>query len=255
MSKLIWTKTGDVIDLVVTNREVYDYFVANLNSHGINRYAMVDFGYKLFRDELLEKHKLFQTFVQTRLKSDAFDFDVDPNNQSDLNKLHREWVKFHQRYPNIGLLFDKSVIDRINKLIHRIEELPQVFIIDTPEPNTCFTNKFGPSILDHGIWNLSIEYNSLGRSSYNKWNNGDPVSDSDTNNFEEFYTQLKVRVVPSEQHPLPVEYQTWCKRYGLACVGSCLPLANFDNMEQNLLKYRQLVLANSLIENNFIILE
>ena len=255
MSKLSWTKTGDFIDLAVVNREVYHYFVSNLNEHGINSYSVGNLGFDTLRDELLEKYKLFRAFVQNRLKSNAFDFDVDPSSQDDLNKLHRAWVKFHQQYPNIGRVFDKSVLVRINKLIHEIEELSYNVVINTDNPDVCFKNIFGSKILSHGVWNLSVEFNNLGRTLYNKWYNGDQVGDTDTNNFDDIYTQLRIKVVPAESSPLPLSYQTWCKHRGLECVGDRLPLANFDNIEQNLLKYRQLVLTNSLVENNFIILE
>jgi hypothetical protein len=255
MSKLSWTQSGDFIDLAVINCEVYEYFVSNLNLHNINQYATVDFGFASMRDELLEKFSVFRNFVKTKLRSDIFDFDIDPSNQEHLNKLHRAWVKIHQQYPNIGNVFDRSLVNRINMLIHYIEDLSQDFVVETINPERCFKNIFGTKILNHGVWNVSIPYLNLGRSSYRKWVNGDCVNDSDTNNFDDLYTRLQIKTVPSEQYSLPPQFKSWCQQYGLECVGDSLPLANFDNLEQNMLKYRQLILTNSLIENNFIILE
>lgn len=255
MSKLIWTATGDTIDLVVDNHEVYDYFLTNINASNTNRYHLVDFDYKSIRDELLDKFQQLQSFFRTKLRDNTFEFDIDPSNQQDLNHLHRTWVKYHQKYPNIGKLFDQQILSRINKLIHAIEELSQEFLISTDKPEYCFENIFGVGILQHGIFNLSVEFNNLGRYTFNKWVNGDNVEDTDTNNFKDFYTTLKICVRPPELFPLPIEYQNWCKKLNIDCVGSQLPLANFDNIDNNLLKYRQLVLRNSLVENNFIILE
>lgn len=255
MSRLIWNKTGDFIDLAVVNCEVYEYFVENLTKHGINQYSMGNLNFDQLRDELIEKHTLFRDFVRNRLKSNTLDFDIDPSNHDDLNKLHRAWVKLHQQYPNIGRVFDSSVLLRINKLIHQIEELSHNVVINTSKPHLCFENIFGSKILSHGVWNLGIEFNNLGRTSFNKWHNGDSIADTDTNNFDEIYTQLRIKVIPAREYQLPVSYQNWCNQHGLECVGDCLPLANFDNIEQNLLKYKQLVLTNSLIKNNFIILE
>ena len=255
MAKLIWTATGDTIDLVLENHQVYEYFLSNLNARGLNRYPMVGLRLASLSEELLEKLKKLQTFVKTQLKLDLFDFDFDPSKQQDLNTLHRAWVKLHIKYPNIGVVFDKSTLDRINELVHWIEERSQNFCVSTGDPKTCFHNPFGTSILNHGIWNLCIDFENPGRLTYNKWRNGDTVNDVDTNDFQEMYTQLRIRVRPSEPYQLPVEYQNWCRQYGFECVGRRLPLANFDNMEENLLKYRQLVFNNALVENNFIILE
>jgi len=255
MSKLVWKKTGNYIDLVPINHKVYDFFVDNLNANHANQYAMPSLDFEKSQQELLMLFDQFRIFVTTKLKSDLLDFDLDPSNQDDLNRLHRTWVKIHQAYPNIGQLFDNSVLYKINKLIHKIEDLCQDFRITTAKPKLSFENTFGATILQHGRFNLNVAYNNLGRSSYNKWCHGDSVQDTDTNNFDEIYTELVIKCIPSEMYELPVDYQSWCKKYSIDCVGSCLPLANFDNHEINMLKYKQLILTNSLVTDNFIILE
>jgi hypothetical protein len=255
MSKLVWKKTGDHIDLVPINHKVYDFFVDNLNANHANQYAMADLGFEKSQQELLILFDQFRIFVSTKLKSNLIDFDLDPSNQDDLNRLHRTWVKIHQTYPNIGRLFDNSILYKINKLIHKIEDLCQNFSIATAKPDLIFENPFDTKILQHGRFHVNVEYNNLGRTSYNKWCQGDSVKDTDTNNFDEMYTELTIKCRPSETYELPVDYQSWCKKYNINCVGSCLPLANFDNYEINVLKYKQLILTNSLVTDNFIILE
>ena len=255
MSRLIWNTTGDYIGLEPCNHQFYEYFVCELNRHNINNYKVYDLGFAELRDRLLANFETFKNFMRSKLRSDAFEFDIDPSDQSDLNRLHRAWVKYQQQHSNVTKLFDRQIIDDINVAIHDIEGLTFKIELTTPNPAKCFPNIFGNSILGHGVYNLIVDFNNLGRFSFNKWQHSDPVNDSDTNNFEEVYTTLILRASPSEEHPLPKKYQDWCEKHDIECVGSCLPLANFDNLEENLVKYRQLILTNSLVKNNFIVLE
>jgi hypothetical protein len=116
-------------------------------------------------------------------------------------------------------------------------------------------NHFGTSILGFDFCNVSIPYNNLGRSTWEKWQNDDRVDDSDTNNFNEIYTNLKLNVSQVKKISAPYEYQIWCDQHKMPCVGGHIPLANLDKLNDNLLQYRQLFYKNSLIENNFITLE
>ena len=258
MPQLIWTVTGDTIPLDPVDCDVYDYFVEQLNAHKLNRYTMPDLGFVALEQELQIKFRMAQELFQKRLQSSAFDFDLDPTNQIHLNTLHQQWVKVHQQFPNIGRLFDTQipgVLDRINKIIHAIEELTDKFEITSPDPTFFIANTFGQSSLTHNVVNLEISFNNLGKSSYEKWLRDDSVLDTDINNWQELYTTLTIRVFPNQTRSIPVEYQQWCIRNGIPCAGTHLALANFDNSVENLLQYKQMFYKNNLIEKNFIILE
>jgi len=255
MPKLRWNATQDAIDLEVVDHRVYDYFREQLNLHSLNKYTVSHLGYATLSQELQESFGNLQNLFRTKLQSSIFDFDFDPSNQFDLNRLHRSWVKVHRQYPNVGRIFDSTFLARINKLIHYIEELTTPFEITTPNPYFSMPNIFGTDVLKYGTFNVTISFNNLGRTSYNKWLNGDQVHDTDTNNFNEFYTTLTINTNPSIEQSLPTAYTNWCKQNHMPCVGGIMPLANLDKLEKNLLQYRQLFYKNSLIENNFITLE
>jgi hypothetical protein len=258
MPKLVWSSTADVINLNPIDNDVYNYFVEQLNKNSLNRYPMLDLGFVKLSQELQTNFGLAQKLFRTRLNSSVFDFEFDASNQEHLNSLHRRWVKVHQEFPYIGKLFDTQipgVLNSINKSIHAIEDLTQTVEIESPDTTKLIPNPFGTDILKYGIFNLSIAFNNLGRSSYNKWINGDAIQDTDTNNFSEFYTTLRLKTLPTTEQTAPTEYQQWCRTYSIPCVGNQMPLANFDKIDDNLLYYRQLFYKNSLIENNFIILE
>ena len=116
-------------------------------------------------------------------------------------------------------------------------------------------NPFGTNILQFGIFNIVVDYNNLGRSTWHKWQNDDSDIGTDLNNFSELYTTLKISVGRTQTWSATPKYQTWCERHNLPCVGNQMPLANFDKLDDNLLQYRQLFYKNSLLENNFITLE
>lgn len=258
MPKLRWTATHDAIELSVIDHRVYDYFIGELNAKSINKYSVSNLDIASLSKELSNYFGTVRLLFQEKLRIDAFDFDFDPSQQQHLNYLHQQWVKLHQRYPSITRLVDQhcpGAMYQINKLIHRIEQSYQDIEIVTEQPTWCMPNTFGADVLQHGWSNLSISYNNLGRSSFDKWMVGDTTLDTDLNNFEEFYTTLRVKVMPVTTALLPESYQNWCRQHQIPCVGSQMPLANFDNVEQNMLKYRQMFYKNSMIENNFIILE
>jgi hypothetical protein len=258
MPRLRWTQTHDVIELAVVDHGVYEYFVEQLNTHALNQYTVSDLGYASLSQELQQRFGRVQSFVQKRLYLTDFDIKFDPGNQDDLNHLHSQWVKLHQRFPNIVTVADHVLpgdLAAINKLIHAIEESTLDFEAVSPDPGYKMSNQFGTDALRFGGYNISVAYNNLGRSSWQKWQNNDSTVDTDLNNFSELYTTLRLNVGRTETWEPPVQYRMWCEQHGLPCVGSQMPLANFDKLDENLLQYRQLFYKNSLVENNFITLE
>lgn len=258
MPRLRWTQTHDVIELAVIDHSVYEHFVEQLNSRALNQYTVSDPGYASLSQELQQRFDRIQSFVHDRLHLTNFDIELDTGNQDDLNRLHSQWVKLHQRFPNIATVADSVFpgdLHAINQLIHAIEESTWNLQAVSSDPNYMMPNRFGTDILGFGVYNISIAYNNLGRSTWQKWQNNDTTIDTDLNNFSEIYTTLRLKVVRHEERSAPKEYQTWCEQHSLPCVGSQMPLANFDKLDENLLQYRQLFYKNSLIENNFITLE
>lgn len=258
MPRLRWTQTHDVIELAVIDHGVYEYFVEQLNIHALNQYTVSDLRYASLSQELQQRFDRVQSFVHNRLHLTDFDIEFDPGNQDDLNHLHSQWVKLHQQYPNIATVASHVVpgdLPAINKLIHAIEESTLNLEAVSPNPNFTMHNRWGTRALRFGVYNISIAYNNLGRSSWQKWQHNDSTIDTDLNNFSELYTTLQFKVARHETRSAPKEYQAWCDQYDLPCVGSQMPLANFDKLDENLLYYRQLFYKNSLIENNFITLE
>ena len=259
MPKLRWTQTHDAIELAVVDHNVYNYFVEQLNANALNQYTVSDLGYAFLSQELHQRFRRIQSFVQSQLNLTDFDIELDPGNQEDLNRLHSQWVKLHQRFPNIATVTDRALpgdLAAINELIHAIEASTLNFEAVSLDPNYKMSNIFGTNVLGFGAYNISVDYNNLGRSTWHKWQHNDTTVDTDLNDFSELYTTLKLNVARNRTwRTPPAEYQKWCDQHGLSCVGNQMPLANFDKLDENLLQYRQLFYKNSLVENNFITLE
>ena len=261
MPKLIWTQTQDAINLEVIDHRVYSHFVTFVNENSLNQFTMSDIGFASLRQELQDSFGTLQEFFRTKLKSTHFDFDVAPWNQDDLNKLHRAWVTIQQQQPALLKILNKvqpGLLSRVNRAIHAIENSTNDITLTTSDPEYAMPfpeeGSYGYSVglLRHGYFNITIEYTNVGRTSFEKWINNDRFDGPDTNNFNELHTTLKVNTKPTACYPEPLQYRTWCEENSIRCTGNVMPLANFDNLQNNLLQYRQLFYKNSVIENNFI---
>jgi len=258
MPKLRWTATHDVIELSVIDYSVYDYFVGQLNATSINNYTVSNLNVASLSKDLVECFGNIKSLLRNKLHINAFDFELDPSQQQHLNQLHQEWTKLHQQYSNIEQLTDKhfpKAMYQLNQLVHRIEEQYSNIKLISANADYFMPNPFGVDKLGAGWFNLCIDYNNLGRSSFQKWLVDDQTNDTDLNNFQEFYTTLNVSIAPALQIDTPRPYQSWCNQHNIPCANNKMPLANFDNIENNMLKYRQMFYKNSLVTNNFIILE
>lgn len=262
MAKLIWTTTGDEIDILPVDYKVYEYFVENLNQTQQNCYKT-----ELDLEQPIAELNNYLTTVnnlfKTKFNIGLLDIDnIDLLNQTHLNSLHQRWVELHLQYPEIENLSEKISpgtkiqLYKINKLIHRLEESFNLINFETPDPNVNFHNPFGPTILNFDSANIRIDYNNLGRSTYNKWQNFDEqFTGVDLNDFKELYTSITVTLTKPTSSTAPKEYTDWAICHNIQPHGSRLNLAIFDKLEENLLKYRKLFYKNSRITSNYFILK
>jgi hypothetical protein len=113
---------------------------------------------------------------------------------------------------------------------------------------------FGSDILDFGVSNINIKFNSLGRSTYNKWKNFDMPTVEDTNNFDEIYTELDINLAKPYTKTAPAEYVNWANQNKITPIGNNLGLANFYKLEENLTQYRKMFYNNFRLSGNYFIL-
>jgi hypothetical protein len=247
--KLVWNKTGDHIICEPVDQEFANYWLSEFKELTWNVNSTLSQHISLsYLKDLLES---VQSCLD-RLKLLLYSSDIECIDQNFLNEIHRNWVIIHQKYPNIYRLFDnkfKDDMNKINKIIHEIEESWQVNLETKHILQNVgnVPNMFGKS-------NLMIPYENLGRSNYNKWLNFDNIVDTlDTNDFREIYGKLNFNLNRHFVSFPPIEYVQWAGNNKLSVKPNVLLLANFKELEKNLYRYRKLFLDNFVLEQNDVI--
>lgn len=263
MAKLVWVITGDEVEIQPVDPQIYEYFVSNLDQNQQNRYRTRSLELARSIAELTNCLTEVGNLLQTKFGINSWSTDsVDLLDQACLNHLHTTWVNLHLQYPGIASLSDKILpgtgdqLYRINKLIHALEESFNLLHFETPEPATNFSNPFGPGILNFDSSGIRVDYNNLGRSTFNKFKNfDDQINGPDLNDFSEIYTSITVSLARPYTGTAPKEYIDWANSHNIQPHGSTLNLAQFDKLEENLLKYRKLFYKNSCITDNYFTLK
>lgn len=253
--QLIWTSSGDVLDIVVENSKVIDYWVEQLNSCDKNSFEFIkaSFPDKYLLDNLTNNVKIINSILTKFKIPPLINHDADWLNQNNLNLLHERWVKLQHNYKIVELLskFKHDELTKfrdINHLIHKIEPVIKV-IYDNDRSKVWNTvNSFGPDILQFGTWQIEIHYQNLGRSTYDKWINFDSnLLDSDTNNFTHFGGQVRFNLCKSFVSTPPAEYVSYCLDNSVIPYGNKLPIGNF---KESITTLRHLFYKNVGTENN-----
>jgi len=252
---LIWTQTGDSLELELFNPAVINYWVEQLNSDQKNQFTCTDATIpdtQALATALSEVNKVLEKIKLDPLMDPASDwFD-----QSNLNVLHERWVKIQHKYKNIVNLisrFPDNIIEQfhnVNLLIHKIEKPIQVNYVNDQTIVWQTPNIFGPEISKFGTWQAELHYQNLGRSNYEKWKNYDTnLIDTDTNNFTHIGGMVNFNIVhPILQAP-PLNYVEYCQQHNISPYGNKLPLGNF---KISITELRHIFNKNVNIKNNTI---
>lgn len=260
MAKLVWTVSGDEIPLTPCNNALYEYFVNQLDVHGVNRYSCKPVDIDSSINELEHCLHGVNSILTSKFNLTSLIIE-EPNwlDQNLINELHRRWVKLHCDYPSIEVLceqIDSGSSDkfyRINKLLHHLESAFDS--VNLTNDLKFFPNIFDEDITTFGKTNLMIDFNNLGRTTFNKWVNFDSVvNDVDTNDFNELWTALTLNLSKPYSSTPPNEYVEWASRHNRRPSGESVGLANIIGLEDKLLEYREVVTRNSHVSNNYITL-
>lgn len=253
--KLVWESTGDTLFIDVENSIVVEYWIDQINADKKNSFELVSSSFpvnELVRD-LSNNVKLINEIL-TKFKINYFSsHDVDWLDQDNLNLLHTQWVKLQQDYKIVPVLskFNDNVLQKfhdINKLIHQIEKSSFVSYVNDSLTTWQTPNPFGTTILKYGTWQVELQYQNLGRSTYEKWFNYDyNLIDTDTNNFTHIGGEIHFNICRSLAIDAPVEYVKFCSENNITPIGCKLPIGNF---KESITVVRQLFNKNVAIKNN-----
>lgn len=256
--KLVWTNTGDSIDIDVYNIELATYWLDNLEAAQKNSFNLTftSLSDVTIADQLNNTLKEINSCL---IKANILDLekfnDSDFLDQDVLNRLHEVWVKLHHNHPTIvNFMCTTNKLQQwadINLLIHQIENDCYISYINYDRYPWQIPNIFGSKILTFDQYQLELHFQNLGRSTYDKWYNyDDNVIDADTNNFTHIGGKVDIRLTRYQQITPPQEYINWCDMHKVTAYGYKLPLGNFKDYKNNLTTIRHLFFKNLADENN-----
>jgi hypothetical protein len=262
--KLVFTSTGDYIDILVTNHEFVEFWLDQINKGFDPIFELVTHNIDFDNIELLVSCLKNTNDILKKFKIEPLmDHDVDFNDQNNLNVLHERWVKLQHQHSNIVNALNKMPSEfaknfhNVNKYIHKIEDAKQIVYEKYNDNRTTWQikNPFDTDILGCGTWNVELHYQNLGRSLYDKWHNMDNnVHDEDTNNFTHVGSRVIINVALPYTTALPDRYVEFCKIHRTKPINPVLPLGNFDKYETKLTDLRNIIFRN-VRQNNRISFE
>jgi hypothetical protein len=291
---LAFENSGDVLSFESVNSEILEYYVDHLNQLKINYFKILNLTGETIQQAIDSLDSIIQKFndmpIQHIINTDIYRPEHQAYlDQSYLNKLHADWVSFqkqqyviadqrnrynnseiveqiHNIYPDelpvvrVGDILDKLCVkqefDEINLYVHRIESMFNCVRAKSDIDNWVeMPNPFPKNCLSNSIANLSIDFNHLGRTLYDKFQNFDTnLIYDDENSYDELLNYVAIRIRPPETIPMSVEYVESCRRNNREPIGNFLNIGNLINLNDNLTKYRQLLYKNIQAKNRFSII-
>jgi hypothetical protein len=257
--KIVWSSTGDWLDLDPTNYDLVAYWINSLDRDQINTFHLGQSQFDLNWPAALRIHiQTIDTFLRDKLKITALSNFQEQNliDQTVLNELHRTWVKLLVDYPklvNVMLHDTHNELhyhwNQVNKKLHLIEESFQSLYVAKEYWET--PNIFGTDILNFNIQQIQLTFSQAGRSTFNKWKIFDfNMTDTDTNDFFNIGSEVLINLNNPESHEAPKEYVDFCNANSIPVTGRYLNLANFKNYAADLTNIRHVYLRNIAHENN-----
>lgn len=232
---LIFNKSGDSIELVHHNMELVNYYIESLNSTDSNNFVI--FNNTLINDiEYLKKCIIdIDKFFLRKFKFTTFSefIDTELYNQTILNKIHRVWVEFQIDKEKIITLLSKvdakllKKFRDINNTLHSIEST-KFKITNFDNKMWSCKNIFGTDIIDFNNYNVNIEFNDLGRFTFDKWKFYDAnLIDKDTSDFKTLSGELVLRTNRPYKSSAPETYVKFCADNNIKAIGHTVGLGNF----------------------------
>lgn len=288
---LAFENSGDVLPFESINTDLLIYYVDNLNELGINSFFIQEpfasnvSNYVENLDALIKKFNTLpiKQIIDTDLQQRECIGYID---QAFLGQLHADWVKFqkhsyciaeqrikynysdivekiHNMYPDdipvarVGSILQKldlkKEFDKINILIHDIEGSFKFIRAEADTPEWIeIPNIFDKSMTNNHIANLSIDFNHLGRTLYNKFQNFDLNFDyNDENTYDQLLKNVSLKFRPPETINFSAEYVNCCQRSGRLPTGDFLNIGNLVDVTNKLTDYMQIVYKNAKAKNKF----
>lgn len=248
--KIVWAKSGDEIKFSSACPDLLVYYVDHLNSNDANKFRLdkTKFSFNTV-DAFVKVCKSIES-ISNKIPIKIKNWNGKVLDQEYLNQVHRDWVQTGIEYPSIILLLRKmNNLDKdyreINTQLHKIESSFVYSFKNFDQDPYQIENIFGTKVLGFDKPNISLGFDNLGRSSWEKFCNFDEnAKGSDTNNFNKLSGLIHFNLNrPISGNP-PPEYVKWCETKNIPIVGKTLNLGNICDLESQLTDLRKIVIRN-----------
>jgi hypothetical protein len=287
MIKVVFENSGDELVFASTNPHISEYYIDQLNTVGLNDFSLAQpLSVSQSMANISAYSERVNKFLYPLSGKRIPIFDTKGYlSQRNLNALHSEWVKSQSvmidvaalrrsdnpdtvayanklfdmlpddhMTPTLGEVLTKldlmNEYSKINSGVHNLEQLasgPYKFATDKwiEIPNifdkTCATND---------RFNLSLPFNHLGRTLFNKYTYFDSELEfSDENTFNELLGFVEIRLHRPVTSNYSADYLEWCKRVNREPSGDRINLGHIVDIEQKLDSYRMVIYRN--LEKNY----
>jgi len=189
--------------------------------------------------------------------------DIDKMRFSNNHDVARIGNKLHELYPDeirqlktapamekLGYLYP---YETVNTAVHQLENTfcRQNLEFSADAKWEVFDNPFKDSIISNNdVVNFSFGYTYVGRQYYNKFEFfDDKLECKDHYNFETLEYSFQLALEKPQTIPYSKEFIDWTKQVGARPITYQIPIANIDDLGDNLFTYRKVLYHNSRAGN------
>ena len=232
-----------------TNEVLYDLI-------GINFSQQTDLENYLDQNFLNKTHCDWVQSQQHQVDIDQLRFSSNTNQARLGNRLH-DMYSDDIRFPSIATVLEKIgyiyPFEEVNLGVHRLESVYNKMTLEFKADKKwqVFDNPFCESMVtNNDVVNFSFGYTYVGRQYYNKFRYYDSkLTWPDHYNYETLEFAFQLGLHRPETIPFSKEAQAWADEQGIKLVAEQIPIANLENIEQNLFDYRKILYRNSRSNN------
>jgi hypothetical protein len=232
-----------------TNEVLYNLIGRSFDQHtDLEKYLDQNFLNKTHADWVSSQHN--------EVDIDALRYSANSGQARLGNQLHELYpdeirvVKTASAMKKLGYIYP---YEEVNLGVHRLETTfgKQNLEFSADNKWQVFDNPFIDSIIsNNNVTNFSFGYTYVGRQYYNKFEFfDDNLTYSDHYNFEQLEFSFQLNLHKPQTIAYSKEAMAWANKHGIPLITDQLPIANIEDISENLFEYRKVLFRNSRDNN------
>jgi len=254
--RLTWTKTQDFFDIVPENPDFVTWWIGQCNNLGNNFDYTGDLSILLdLETKLITAVNDVNVFLEQIHFPIIIPLEADLINRDALNTMHKNWISVLRNEPKIDQVLyfkNKKLFEQfhnINIFVHQIEKALDYRCESTTRwrVDNIFKNE-SPAYGEH---NVCLIYQDWGKSSFDKFHNGDDCpDDEELSNWNTIGSDVRICLDNPVNLEFPSEYKQYCATHKIKMCVHRWPLGNIVDYQNNKSIVGNLLYKNFQIPNN-----